>query len=623
MLADNIVYLKKEQPELYEAINNREKKQLTHNVIIEETKNNYKTIKIKNKDRELYLHSKYDPLRDAESIIDQLAEREKINDQTHVVFFGLGLGHHIDVFVNRYPQNEFSIYEPSIDVLSAFLDQVSLNHWPLKQLKTIQCDNGGTDINAFFNHQMTGENSQSIICELPPYKIAFDEAYQLFLNRFSVAIKNKRNSILTNYAFKKRWIINSVINFEEVLKTPNILMENKGVFKDKTAILVSAGPSLDYEIENLKLIKEKGLAYIFSVGSAINTLIDHDLYPDAMCTYDPQEINQIAFTKVNELGIVSIPMIFGSSVGFETLQKYQGPKYNMITSQDTVSNYFLKAKEEQNLKIVNDAPTIAVMTLELLYKLDFGEIILVGQNFAYLDQKHYAKGIANQVIIDEKNDEHLIKTLDVSGNEVFTNESLFSMKKQMEAYISFFGVPVINTTVGGANIAGSTFVPLSELMEQRLVKRILNGTEFENIRQTDFYDKGYLKTQFDHFIKAYETYQRLLSLLNQQLNKMSELVTKRNTKQAVMMFRKFDSGIVELETNDFAKVLAIPMNRIEYDLLVLKVQRLKNEKNDLKKLTELVACFEVVINLLYSDSQLNQQLVERLKNTIEENIIKD
>jgi len=38
------------------------------------------------------------------------------------------------------------------------------------------------------------------------------------------------------------------------------------MFKDKPAILVSAGPSLDYEIENLRYIKENGLAYISQSG---------------------------------------------------------------------------------------------------------------------------------------------------------------------------------------------------------------------------------------------------------------------------------------------------------------------------------------------------------------------
>lgn len=618
MLADNINYLKKKDPMLYKLLKKSEENQQEPQVILEDAKNNQKTLKIKKDNKTVYLHSKYDPEKEAELIIDKLEEREEITPNTHVIFFGLGLGYHLDAFFRRFPEIEFSVYEPSVEVLMHYLNHKLLKNLPLKQLITIQCECDNNGMNDFFRTMITGKKKHNIICDLPPYEKLFTDEYNVFLHQFREVVKSMRSSMHTSYAFKQRWVLNSVINFNEVLMTPNILMENKGVFKNKIAILVSAGPSLDYEIVNLKHIKERGLAYIFTVGSAINTLIDHDLYPDAMCTYDPQEINQIAFTKVNDLGIVSIPMIFGSSVGFETLQEYQGPKYNMITSQDTVSNYFLKAKEGQDLEIVNDAPTIALVTLELLYKLCFSKIILVGQNFAYLNKKYYAKGIANQVIIDEKEDDHLLKILDVNGNEVFTNESLFLMKKQMEAYISIYNIPVINTTVGGADIEGSKFIPMSELIEQQLSKRILKGDEFKEIQPTDFYDKAYLNSQLSKIIRSYEDYQILLSLLKQQLSTVSGLAINRNTKQAATIYKKFDTNIAELESNDFAKIIALPMNRIEYQLLAMNVQKIKKEKNELKKIRGLVDYFEVFINLLYCDHQFNLQLIEKLKNTIEE-----
>jgi Uncharacterized protein conserved in bacteria len=116
-------------------------------------------------------------------------------------------------------------------------------------------------------------------------------------------VKNQRSALSVNYAFKKRWIINSVNNFKTVLTTPNILTDNRGQFRDKTAILVSAGPSLDYEIEYLKYIKSNHLAFIFSVGTSINTLIHHGIYPDVMTTYDPTETYRLVFNNINVRGI--------------------------------------------------------------------------------------------------------------------------------------------------------------------------------------------------------------------------------------------------------------------------------------------------------------------------------
>lgn len=616
MLADNIVYLKKNDPALYEALKKREAEPTEPSVIAEDTKNNKRTLKINKNDKTLYLHSKYDPIKEAELIIDKLEESEEITKDTHIVFYGLGLGYHLDAFLKRHPKNDFSIFEPSLEVLSHYLDQMSLNRLPHKQLMTLQCDDNANGMNVFFNALITKVNKQSVICGLPPYQKVFEGEYQIFLEQFREVIKSKRSAIHTNYAFKKRWILNSVVNFKEVLTTPNILMENKDVFKGETAILVSAGPSLNYEIENLRMIKEKGLAYIFTGGSAINTLIHHDIYPDAMCTYDPTEINQIVFKKVNEMEITSIPMIFGSSVGFEVLQNYQGPKYHMITGQDTVSHYFLKEQNDQGLVTVNDAPSIAVVTLELLHKLGFAEVILVGQNLAHLNGKNYADGIEYEQNTEEINNADLIKVEGVLGETVFTTDSFLLMKKMMEIHIKNLGIKVINTTKGGAQIEGTQYIEMDEVIKESLKTTILDENAFKNILQSELYDQAYIKDQWIKMTREYEEYQGLLPIMKQLLIKIDELIMNKNAKQAASMYQQLDRLIVKLEANDFAKVFALPMNRVEHELLSMNVQRIEKEKNELRKRRELIVYVNAFINLLYEDSHLNQQIIDILKEGI-------
>lgn len=614
MLADNIVYLRRNDPNLYEVLKRREEDPTEPLVILEETKNNQKTLKITKEDKSLYLHSKYDPIKEAELIIDRLEEKEEISDDTHVIFYGLGLGYHVDAFLKRYPKNDFSIYEPSIQVLNHYLDQIPLNHLPLKQLMNIQCECEESGLNAFFKTLITGGNKKHIICDLPPYQMVFREEYQLFLNQFRDEIKRTRSSIHTNYAYKKKWILNSVENFKEVLRTPNIIMENNNIFKGKKAILVSAGPSLDYEIENLKLIKEQGLAYIFCVGSAINTLLQHSIQPDAMCTYDPTELNnQLVFKKINEMKLNSIPLIFGSSVGFEVLHNYIGPKYHMITNQDMVALYFLKTLNDEVLQTVMDAPSIAVVTVELLHKLGFEQIILVGQNLAYLNEKNYAAGIEYHNEIDNIESR---KAEDVLGRIVFTTDAYLSMKKIMETYIKIFDLQVINTTKGGIKIEGTQYIEMDEVIKETLKTSIVDGAAFKNILPTELYDQTYMKTQLTKIMTAYENFQGLLFLIKQQLIKMEELVINKNVMQASIMHKKLDVLIAELEENDFSKVFAFPMNRVEYDLLAMSIQQIKKEKNELNKIRQLIPRIGGFINLLYEDSRLDQEIMEILTKDI-------
>jgi len=83
-----------------------------------------------------------------------------------------------------------------------------------------------------------------------------------------------------------------------VLSTPNILIEKKEQVRGKTAIIVAARTSLNEDIEDIRHIKGNGLAYIFSVGSSINTLIYHNIYPDASTTYNPGGFNQEVLEKI-------------------------------------------------------------------------------------------------------------------------------------------------------------------------------------------------------------------------------------------------------------------------------------------------------------------------------------
>jgi len=618
VLADNIIFLKKNCPVLYEILKKGEDETEKSLITLEDTKNNKKTLRIEKDEKSLYLHSKYDPIREAETIIDKLEEREEIDDESQVIFYGLGLGYHIDSFIKRFPDTAFSIYEPSIEVFKQFLEYRNLKDISTKKMLILQCEVKPEVMDEFFNIVLNNADQKTIIMDLPIYQSAFKEQHNRFSNRFLELIKGKRSSLNVNYAFQKRWIINSIINFKEVLNTPNILMQDENIFKDKAAILVAAGPSLDYEIENLRIIKEKGLAYIFALGSAVNALIHHNIFPDAICTYDPSEDNnKLVFKKINEMQINSIPLIFGSSVGFEVLQDYQGPKYHMVTTQDTIANYFLKTENEKGILKVADAPTIAVVTLELLNKLKFSTIVLVGQNLAYKDKKNYADGIDYSQSDAYELQEKTLKIKDVLKNEIETNDSFNRMRSQMEFYIKSSDVPIINTTIGGAHIEGTEFMQLERVMNDKLQFKRVQGNEFGVMMKSDLYDKKYLCSKLKLMEDENSKYKTLLSEIRQQILKIKELVKNSNIKQISIMYNKLDYFINKLEANEFFKVITMPMNRVQYELLVNNIKRIKIEKNELKKTKQALKNVEPFIDLLYSDNNLNEKIMEGLRESIE------
>lgn len=164
MLADNIIYLKKQNPALYDALKKEEETVTKETVILEKTRSNQQTLKIVKDGKTNYLHSKYDPLKEAATIIDQLEEQEEFSKDTHLIFYGLGLGYHIDAFVNRHPNVDFSIYEPSLEVLSYYLSQKSLSHLPTKNFKGISGEYNETVSQAFFDNHI-GKMQKKIVLD--------------------------------------------------------------------------------------------------------------------------------------------------------------------------------------------------------------------------------------------------------------------------------------------------------------------------------------------------------------------------------------------------------------------------------------------------------------------------
>lgn len=441
-------------------------------------------MKIKWNDKIRYLHSKYDPEHEAARLIEKWTNVEQYEQ---VLFVGIGLGYHIKQFANQYPAMKFSIYEPNPEVLVQFFTHINIKDWPLKNVQSIFT---GTD-----KQQLTIEiqkllnNGKNIlVIPLTAYETIYVNELTFIMKALKEQLLHERTNVATNAAFQKRWTINSIKNFPYVMKTPNILHDvNPSIFKDKPAIIVSAGPSLSEEFENLRYIKEHGLAYIFSVGSAINALISHDIYPDAACTYDPQAHNYRVIQIIKDKGITEIPLIFGSTVGYETLENYPGPMLHMLINQDTISSYFLHSNESKNLEILHDAPSIAVVTFELLCRLRASPIILVGQNLAYLQNRHYAEGISygngSEFISDDKL-KNLPTVKNVYGEEVPTNEGFNQMRRQLELFIqSHPRVKVINTTKGGAHIEGTEFIELDQVMQQYLTSKSVKNDWYKTTNQ--------------------------------------------------------------------------------------------------------------------------------------------
>lgn len=290
----------------------------------------------------------------------------------------------------------------------------------------------------------------------------------------------------------------------------------------------------------------------------------------------------------------------------------------MINSQDTISSFLLKLDDETQLDGVMDAPSIAIVTLQLLYKLGFNPIILVGQNLAYVDDRHYADGIAygDEKKINLEYKDRLYKVKDVYGNEIHTNFGFNLMRTHMEKYIQLMpDTTIINTTRGGAHIEGTKFEFLETLIKEKvLADKVVDDNWFE-IPLTE-YDREYLQKQFDKLQKDYAELEPELRSILSLLSEINSFIVTNNLKQLESSWPKLDRAFKRLQSNCFFDKVIRLMNRISYELLVGQLPIIRFEKDPIKK-AEMVMenCYRLVKGSL-DDLQSMEEMMEDLQDLV-------
>lgn len=615
MLTDNELFLKKNYPNSIYALLNA-KREPDNSIVVEDTKDGNKTIKIEKENRTAYLHSKYNPIREAETIIDNLIESENIDEDSYVIFYGLGMGYHIDEFTRKCPQVEFSLYEPNIDIFAKFVERVNLKDLAKDRMDIVSAENHELAISAYIESILKRIEKKVVLFTMPTYEGVFSEEYGEFLKSFTYNLRLRRSNLATNVAHQKRWTINGMKNLKYVLSTPNIMVEKAGAFEDKPAIIVSAGPSLNEEIENLREIKKHGTAYLISVGSAINTMILHDIMPDLAVMMDPSVENKVVYAKLISQGIKEVPLMFSTSSDNETVSAYTGERYHMLGNQDTISVFFLKSKDNRKLIGAQDAACVAITALQFLITSKFSPIILVGQNLAFLGEKQHSEGVSYSRDLSEADKLKNITVKDVYGEEILTDQGYIQMKKAFEVFIEMDKLKnVINTTKGGAHIEGTKFIELKTVMETELKDRIVDENWLE--AKNDLYDGEHMEFQLRIMDRAYKKAIECVKEYKATVNKIENAKEVKDFNKAEKLYVKLDNNLRKLEKNQYYRTFILPMNRSEYKILADGIDTLNAVKDPTKKAQRIIHDFSRFISLCERDMDMIRPIYEDMRGYIE------
>lgn len=531
-----------------------------------QSKQNLPIIQVEHDGHVLPIHSKYNPVNEAQRFIEANASQIEASD--HVLFYGVGLGYHVKEVQMKYPEKIISVYEPIVEVYEEFQKNAAEIGVSINEIANQYVEHSEGDLVEHLSNFSINFAQRVFLLQLPIYENIAKDEYASFSELYRRFLKDKYSNTRVEVRFKDSWAINALINVKSTFETPNILEQKNNIFKGKPVLLVSAGPSLSDEIENIRYIKKNGLAFIFAVGSANRALIANDIHPDAVLSYDPQSHNHMVFQELREKQINDIPLLYGTTVGYETVQTFPGPLAYFVVEKDKLTPLLHNVQSTT----INDSATIANVTLQLLNKLDVGKIILVGQNFAYKGNQFYAKGISRWTPKKERTGEEpeqvdgelfekdLVAVFDVEsvdGCQVQTNPTFDLMRREMELYISTLpNINIVNTTIGGAKIANAPFQSLESIIKQDLKDRVVPSNWWE---QLEHHGRKANQAKLQYLEKGSLAFPELINKMLEALTKLEANRKSTDIKKIDAILKEFYAHFEVFKKNYFVNTLIMPV----------------------------------------------------------------
>lgn len=525
----------------------------------------------------LLLHDGIDPQDEALGIFNSLSYNNK--SSIHVLF-GLGLGYLFKRF-SLSSKGKIILFEPNLDILRLTLETVDFSE-DLQKNSIVIVDTK-EELQAYFEKFYTNDTEVSLSF-LKSYAGLYPEKLKELVEELSfvkglfacghVNLGNKSND----------WTFLGLANIPEVLNHYELEILRKK-FRNKPAVIVSAGPSLDNNIEVLKEFEDK--AVIFSVGTALKTVSAHNIKPDFLTVVEHNDCSfQVSGIDTSEINLILPPMTYKN---FHTSNTKR--RFNYYPNNDFTTKWLTKILDI-NLEDYLNKGTVSLCALFSARIMGCDPIIIIGQDLAYTNGNCYSqngpykyfkavkKPGTEKFEIKVENYEEFLKQMDLTGR--YSKEVLeFEAKKRVESlqkslysvkghngemiptesgyatFIRYFEntasqfeneIKFINATEGGAYLEGFEHIPLREALAKYANEKIeVESIIKESLKNSrDLYkEKGIeVLSEYDKTIEQINLTLRYLNEGTEYIKKVEKLYNlKRFSDDS---FRKYIKKSLEI-----------------------------------------------------------------------------
>ena len=586
--------------------------------------------------KNIYLHNQLNPLAEAREIFTQ-AENTPVS--IHLVY-GLGLGYLFQV-ASQESKGSVILYEPDLNILRIVFTLVDFSKDILK--KNVFIASTLDKIGEYIYQKSNTKNT--------PLLLSTNGTRELYKNNFDELV-NKLHTMVGAYSLDRKYtqkrFYPSLAHL--IYNIPNLvneipLTEIKDFYKGKTAVIVSAGPSLDKNIDTLKKYRDNIILIV--VGTAMKAVVRHGLTPDFLCIIELFDSSkQIEDLDLSQINFVTEP------ASNKNYRKFKFKQVFSHTSANFPVNHFWSKIADLDISEYFSKGTVSYTALNVARILGCSKIVLVGQDLAYLEGQCYSKDSAYKDLVCKYNEnlkrwEIVAKDFDnfrdslsnyedieirtkLANNRLINlNNSLYYVKGingdmiPTESVYAAFIPPLteftqkyndreyINTSLAGAQIDGFKNLSLEEALKD--TEKINN----RNLSINFEYNKEKIKNSLINYLENFKNGsikvdlgKKLIKNCNNELkrHRVVDAEVLKALKKASLNFVELSTKYIE-ENELFDYITISERIELDYEMKMIKDFNIENVSKLLEKFSKY---YDIAEKRIATIQKLLKLSIERL-----------
>lgn len=543
----NLEALNKKYPAWAAILEEKKRKKRNFDVIAEESLMGDTILKVVQNRKTYYLNGKYAP----SAVVERwLAKQEKFNEYTPIVIVGISNGYHIKKILEAVPKTaNILIYEPSFEVFRRAMEEVDLSFLFEENIPVAIIVNGlnENECTTFFHFMISFDNMTSLKYYFSGnYKKLFSTEIEEFVKKLKHHVEELEIMWNTFVRYTNVKAVNTFNNLPYLYKGYSVEALNEMLPEDVPVIVVSAGPSLNKNLPELK--KAVGKACIIATDTAMKPLLNAGIVPNLFVIIDGLKPGSLFEHK--ELS--RVPMVTMTAVAVDPMRYHKGKKFFYYSSSlfedQLLGELSEKKKTDCHLPNLPTGGSVANTAYSLGVYMGAKTIILVGQDLAMTGNRTHADGTFKERMdeIDVKSDEYF-EVDAVGGGKVLTRMDFHKYRQWFEGRAKEWShVTMVDATEGGALIHGAKVMTLRGAIKKYCqheynVKWHIDHTKklFEEDDQTialDFFENAgkkliEVKKKAKEGLRYYERLEKLMHKANAsdaELGKVLKRIKKVN-----------------------------------------------------------------------------------------------